>query len=213
VTDRSTEEKALRRIHGNGGRWAFSARDFADLGSRPTVDSALHRLERRGSIRRVIRGIYDRPQFSEVLSTELSPDLDQVAQALARKFGWRIQPSGAVAQNLLRLSTQVPARAVYLSDGPNRSYEVGRTALVFDHAALKEAGFKLPESRLIVQALKSLGQEHVTPEVISTIRAWLAPNLRARVLADTETATGWVYAALRRIAGRDTDGSSSESAA
>src|ERR1019366_636674 len=78
-------------------------------------------------------------------------------------------------------------------------YKVGRTALVFDHAALKEAGFKLPESRLIVQALKSLGQEHVTPEVISTIRAWLAPNLRARVLADTETATGWVYAALRRI--------------
>ena len=117
MTDRSTEEKALRRIHGNGGRWAFSARDFADLGSRPTVDSALHRLERKGSIRRVIRGIYDRPQFSEVLSTELSPDLDQVAQALARKFGWRIQPSGAVAQNLLRLSTQVPARAVYLSDG------------------------------------------------------------------------------------------------
>ena len=212
MTDRSTEEKALRRIHGNGKGWAFSARDFADLGGRPTVDSALHRLERKDSIRRVIRGIYDRPQFSEVLSTELSPDLDQVAQALARKFGWRIQPSGAVAQNLLGLSTQVPARAVYLSDGPDRSYQVGRTALVFEHTALKEAGFKLPESGLVVQALKSLGHEHVTPEVISKIRAWLAPNLRARVLADTETATGWVYAALRRIAGRDTDGSSRESA-
>ena len=76
----------------------------------------------------------------------------------------------------------------------------------FDQAALKKAGFKPPESRLIVQALKSLGQEHVTPEVISTIRAWLGPNLRARVLADTETATGWVYATPRRIAGRDTDG-------
>ena len=211
MTGPSTGEKARRRIHGNGGRWAFSARDFTDLGSRPTIDSALCRLERKGSIRRVIRGIYDRPQFSEVLSTELSPDLDQVAQALARKFGWRIQPSGAVAQNLVGLSTQVPARAVYLSDGPNRSYQVGRTDLVFEHTALKEAGFRLPESRLLVQALKSLGQEHVTPEVISTIRAWLAPNLRVRVLADTETATGWVYAALRRIAEKD-DGSSRESA-
>lgn len=212
MTDRSTEEKALRRIHGNGGRWAFSARDFADLGSRPTVDSALHRLAGKGSIRRVIRGIYDRPRFSEALSTVLSPDLDQVAQALARKFGWRIQPSGAVAQNLVGLSTQVPARAVYLSDGPNRSYQVGRTDLVFEHTALKEAGFRLPESRLLVQALKSLGQEHVTPEVISKVRAWLAPSLRARVLADTETATGWVYATLRRVAEKDTDGSSRESA-
>ena len=210
--DQSIEEKALRRIQRRGKGWAFSARDFADLGSRPTVDSALHRLERRNSIRRVIRGVYDRPQFSELLSTELSPDIDQVAQALARKFGWRIQPSGAVAQNLLRLSTQVPARAVYLSDGPNRSYRIGRTALVFDHTALKEAGFRLPESRLIVQALKSLGQEHVSQEVISKIREWLAPNLRARVLADTETATGWVYAALRQIAGKDTNGSSRESA-
>ena len=212
VTDRSTEEKALRRIHSNGEGWAFSARDFADLGSRPTIDSALHRLERKGSIRRIIRGVYDRPQFSAALSTELSPDLDQVARALARKFGWRIQPSGAVAQNLLRLSTQVAARAVYLSDGPNRSYQVGRSALVFDHTALKEAGFRLPESGLIVQALKSLGQEHVTPDAISKIRAWLPASLRARVLADTATATGWVYAALRQIAGKDTDGSSRKSA-
>ena len=209
--DQSIEGKTLRRVRRRGKGWAFSARDFADLGSRPTIDSALHRLQRRNSIRRVIRGVYDRPQFSELLSTELSPDIDQVAQALARKFGWRIQASGALAQNLLGLSTQVPARAVYLSDGPNRSYRIGRTALVFDHTGLKEAGFRLPESRLIVQALKSLGQKHVTPEVISKTREWLAPNLRARVLADTGTATGWVYAALRRIARKDARGAGCES--
>jgi hypothetical protein len=85
----------------------------------------------------------------------LSPDTDQVARALARKFNWRIQPSGATALNLLGLSTQVPARAVYLSDGPDRSYTVGNTGLDFEHTALKEVGFKLRESGLIVQALKS----------------------------------------------------------
>jgi hypothetical protein len=57
----------------------------------------------------------------------LSPDVDQVARAIARKFGWRIQPSGAIAANLLGLSTQVPARAAYLSDGPDRSYKIGNT--------------------------------------------------------------------------------------
>jgi hypothetical protein len=109
----------------------------------PTVDSALHRLEKRGEIRRVIRGIYDYPRFSKLLDQHLSPDIDQVARVLARKFRWRIQPSGATALNFLGLSTQVPARAVYLSDGPDRVYQVGNTALAFEHTALKESGVKL----------------------------------------------------------------------
>ena len=182
-----------------GGGWVFSPRDFLDLGGRPTVDSALHRMEKRSEIRRVIRGIYDYPRFSKFLDQNLSPDIDQVARALARKFRWRIQPSGATALNFLGLSTQVPARAVYLSDGPDRAYQVGNMALVFEHTALKESGVKLKESGLIVQALKSLGQERITPEVISKIRKWLPESLRAKVLADTKTTTGWVYSAIQQI--------------
>jgi hypothetical protein len=71
---------------------------------------------------------------------------------------------------------------------------------VFERTALKEAGFKLRESGLIVQAIRSLGPERVTPEVITKIRSWLPPSLRAKVLADTKTATGWVYATIQRIA-------------
>ena len=164
---------------------------LCDLGGRPTIDSALHRLAQKGQVRRVIRGISDYPRFSEFLGQQLGPDIDQVARAFARKFRWRIQPSGAVALNLLGLSTQVPARAIYLSDGPDRTYKLGNTSLVFEHTALKEAGFKLRESGLIVQALKSLGSERITPEIISKIRAWLPESLRKKVLADTKTATGW----------------------
>ncbi len=140
-----------------GGRVASlsSQADFADLGARSTIDSALHRREREGVIRRVIRGIYDYPRHMHgdtPSGDSTSPGYQpiRVAHALARKFAWRIQPNGATAQNLLGLSTQVPARAVYLSDGPDRSYTIGRTKLAFEHTALKEAGFKLPESRLIV---------------------------------------------------------------
>jgi hypothetical protein len=200
------ETKLSYRIRGNGGGWAFSPKDFLDLGGRPTVDSALHRLTQRGEVRRVVRGIYDYPRFSKLLGQQLSPDVDQVARAIARKFRWRIQPSGATAANLLGLSTQVPARAVYLSDGPDRSYKIGNTTLAFKHMALKEAGFKLKESGLIVQALKSLGSERVTPEVISKIRTWLPEPLRAKVLADTRTATGWVYTAIQQIANGDLHG-------
>jgi len=190
----------LSRIYGNGRGWAFSQADFADLGSRSAVDLALHRREKEGLIRRAIRGIYDYPRHSELLQKALSPDIDQVAYALARKFAWRIQPDGATAQNLLGLSTQIPARVVYLSDGPNRSYAVGKTALAFEHTALKEAGFKLRESRLLVQALKDLGEERISSNVISQVRKQFPPALLHKILLDTKTATGWVYAAIQRIA-------------
>jgi hypothetical protein len=194
------DTRILSRIYGNGRGWAFSQADFADLGARSTIDSTLHRREREGVIRRVIRGIYDYPRHSKALGGPLSPSIDQIAHAIARKFSWRIQPDGATAQNLLGLSTQVPARAVYLSDGPSRSYLVGRTKLAFHHTALKEAGFKLPESRLVVQALKAFGERRIPPKAITQIRRQFDPALRRRILRDTKTATGWVYAAVQKIA-------------
>ena len=202
----SIEDKIVSRIYGNGRGWAFSQADFADLGSRSAIDLALHRREREGIIRRVIRGIYDYPRDSKALRGPVSPDIDQVAHALARKFAWRIQPDGATAQNLLGLSTQVPARIVYLSDGPDRSYTVGKTLLAYEHTALKEAGFKLPESRLVVQALKAYGENRITRKIIAQVRKKFDRALRQRILIDTKTATGWVYAAIQEIAKEASNG-------
>lgn len=200
------EEKVVSRIYGNGRGWAFSQSDFADLGSRSAIDIALHRREKQHLIRRVLRGIYDYPRYSRMLESNVSPDVDQVANALARKFGWRIQPDGATAQNLLGLSTQVPARILYMSDGPARSYKVGKTSLAFEHTALKEAGFKLPESRLVVQALKSLGEERISSEIVSRLRERFDATLRSKILLDTKTATGWVYATIQELAKESSDG-------
>jgi uncharacterized protein DUF6088 len=98
-----TEQKVVSRIYGHGRGWVFSQADFSDLGARSTIDSCLHRLERQAVVRRVIRGVYHYPRHSAVLQTTVAPDVDQTAQALARKFAWRIQPDGATAQNLLGL--------------------------------------------------------------------------------------------------------------
>jgi len=198
--NKTVEDKILSRIYGNGRGWAFSQADFADLGTRSTIDSALNRREKEDLIRRVIRGIYDYPRHSDLLKKSISPDIDQVAHALARKFAWRIQPDGATAQNLLGLSTQVPARVVYLSDGPDRSYTIGKTSLAFEHTALKEAGFKLRQSRLLVQALRAYGEDRITPKILTQIRKQFDPVLRKKILLDTKTATGWIYAAIQEIA-------------
>jgi hypothetical protein len=197
----SLNNKAISRIYGRGRGWAFSPNDFVEDFGRDQIENALSGLCREGKIRRVYRGIYDYPKFSELLQQELSPDFDQVAQAFARKFNWRIQPSGDAALNLLGLSTQVPGRLVYLSDGPNRHYDIGNYTLEFKKSALKDVGFKYRESGLIVQALKVLGQERVDEAVITTLRKQLDETACKRVLKDTVTATGWVYETIKRVCG------------
>jgi len=163
------------------------------------IHQALSSLTKTGKIRRVCRGVYDYPRYSELLNRQLSPDLDQVAHALARKFNWRIQPSGDTALNLLGLSTQVPGRWVYLSDGPGRVYDVGSHTLVFKKSALKDVGFKYRESGLVVQALKALGREHVDQKVIQGIRKQLESKGCERILRDTRSVTGWIYDTIKRI--------------
>jgi hypothetical protein len=195
------EEKIVSRIYGRGRGWAFSANDFSTDFGRSTIDWVFYNLVDAGTIRRVHRGIYDYPKYSELLQQELSPDYDQVAQAFARKFNWRIQPSGDAALNLLGLSTQVPGRLVYLSDGPNRQYDIGNHTLEFKKSALKDVGFKYRESGLLVQALKALGQERVDDAVITTLRNQINETTCKRVLKDTVTATGWVYETIKQICG------------
>ena len=193
------ENKIVSRVYGRGRGWAFTKTDFVAEFGESNIHQALSSLTKTGKIRRVCRGVYDYPRYSELLNRQLSPDLDQVAHALARKFNWRIQPSGDTALNLLGLSTQVPGRWVYLSDGPGREYGVGSHALVFKKSALKDVGFKYRESGLVVQALKALGREHVDQKVIQGIRKQLESKGCERILRDTRSVTGWIYETIKRI--------------
>jgi len=202
----SIESKILSRIYGRGRGWAFSQNDFANLGSRSAIDWSMHQLVKKRKIRRVMRGIYDYPKYSEKLNQDLSPNIDKVAQAIARKFNWHIQPSGPAAQNILGLSTQVPGKYSYNSNGPDRNYTIGKTDLSFINTPTKEAEFKIHESAIIVQALKSFKENNITPLTIKTVRKWLNPNLRLKVLNDTRTVTGWVYEAIRKICRENSDG-------
>ena len=197
------ENKVLSRIYGNGRGWAFSQVDFSGLGARSAIDVSLHRLVARGTIRRVMRGVYDYPRDSKMLGRTLSPDMDQVARALARKFGWRIQPTGPAALNLLGLSTQVVARIAYLSDGPDRTYSVQGQELLFRHTVLKEAVFKLRQSSLLVQVLKTLGQDSITADTERKLRRFIRDDLRANFLKDTRTASGWIRDTILNICRED----------
>jgi len=186
-------------IAGHGRGWAFSSSDLLGRYSRQQADSLLSELAGQGKIRRVARGMYDYPGYSELLGKTLSPDIDQVARAYARKFNWRIEVAGETALNLLGLSTQLPASYVYLSDGPNRRYDILGQTLEFKKSALKNIGFKYRESMLIVQALKALGKEHVSPAITGKIRQQIESGQCEKILKDTKSVTGWIYEVIKAI--------------
>ncbi len=192
-------EKALYFIAGHRRGWAFSSSDLSSIFTRSEADDNLKYLAKIGKIRRINRGLYDYPKYSELLKQELSPDIDQVARAFARKFNWRIEISGDSALNLLGLSTQIVAKHIYLSDGPNRSYDILGTTLEFKKSALKEIGFKHKESSLIVQALKALGKNHITPKVIDKIRTQIETKMYNKILKDTQSSTIWIYETIKQI--------------
>lgn len=196
---KNLSESIFYFVAGHGRGWAFSSSDLAERFARQQIDNGLSDLAESNKIRRVARGLYDYPRYSDLLQKTLSPDIDQVANAYARKFNWRIEVSGESALNLLGLSTQIPAQYVYLSDGPSKSYDVMGTQLSFKKYTLKDIGFKHRESTLIVQALKAFGKDHLSAEIFAKIREQIAPKSHNKILRDTQGSTGWVYEAIKEI--------------
>ena len=195
----SVEKKILSKIYGHGRGWVFFAKDFSVDFSITNINSALSQLTRKNKIRRISHGMYDYPKYSKLLGRNLSPDHEQAARAFARKFNWRILPTGDAALNLLGLSTQMVGRFIYLSDGPSRSYEILGYNLEFKKTALKEVGFKHRDSGLIVQALKALGKERVSPETIFALRKQIAPEKYMKIQKDTKNVTGWIHDIIKEI--------------
>jgi hypothetical protein len=198
----SIESQTLARIRGDGPGSVFVPSDFLDLGSRQAVDLALHRLARKGTIRRLARGVYDFPKEHPVLGL-LWPAADAVARALAGRDRTRLQPAGAYAANLLGLSEQVPARAVFLTDGPSRTVRIGPTTIQLRRTTPRnmEAAGRL--SGLLMQALRELGHEHVTPERRRHLKRTLPADRRRELLKDLRLAPAWMHPIFRDLAGED----------
>ena len=190
----------VARIEQLGAGKAFSAKDFLDIASRTMIDVTLASLAQSGKIRRIRRGLYDVPKINPALGGELSPDIDEAAQAIARRQRWKIVPEGAWAANLLGLSTQVPAKIIYLTDGPNNEVLIGRRSIHFKHARPKAMAGLEGKFALVVQALRYLGKEGVGAREIETLRRTLSPAEKRRLVKDTRFGVDWIYEVAKKIA-------------
>lgn len=196
----TAKNKILARIYGRGRGWSFSPNDFMPDFKRFEIDNSLRDLLKEGKIRRIMQGVYDYPLYSELLNKNVAPDMEQVAYALARKFGWRIQPTGDTALNYLGLSTQMLGQSVYLSDGPSKTYEIDGQKLDFKHTLLKEAALKNHNSALVVQSLKAMGEENISSEFLEKLRDKFSLEEWKKIKTDAAKAIGWVYKCISRIA-------------
>ena len=182
----------------------FVAPDFADIADTATIRQGLKRLYQSGIIRRIIRGIYEKPKYSKLLDEYVAADPDAVAKALARCYHWTIAPCGNTALNLLGLSTQVTAVWSYISDGPYKTYEWNSTKLEFKHRTNKEITGLSYMTSLVIQALKTLGRTNVTPEIIQTLSEKLSEAEKQACLKEATESTDWVYDTIRKMCGGDT---------
>jgi hypothetical protein len=196
----SVMNNVVRRIYGHGRGWVFTKKDLIDCGSSVAVEKSLPRLRDKGIIRLVLRGVYDYPRISKLFKGPTSPEPDKIAQAIARNNGWSIYPSGETAQNLLGLSTQVPGKYIYFTDGQSKKYTWSGGELIFRRRAIKETAQLSARTALLVQALKSLGKENVDQKVVSRLSKEYAPKEIKVALREARYATGWVYETIKTIA-------------
>lgn len=198
--EKTTNLKLIRdRINRSDIGTVYVAVDFVDISDKTSVNAYLARLVDEGLIRRVLRGVYDKPEYNDFLEEYVAPSPDKVANAIARNFGWTIVPCGDTALNLLGLSTQVPAAWVYVSDGTYKEYTYDNTTIQFKGTTNKEVSKLSYKTALTVQALKALGKDKIDDMVISRLGKLLSAEEKQTMLEEAKAATSWIYEYIKQI--------------
>jgi hypothetical protein len=163
--------------------------DFRGMGTDTAIRKSLSRLTKKGQLSRLAQGIYYIPKTDPVLG-ELLPSAEQVAQKVADKEKVHIYPTGVYALNRLGLSTQVPTKLVYLTDGVPRLLTIGKMKVRFKPTTPKKLALKGPISRLVVLALDELDTTQQDPERDRKLRALLLQEDPKKLKHDLQLAPG-----------------------
>lgn len=196
-------QEIKQRICSSENGSVFIPSDFFDITDAVKVNVSLSRLENENTIRRILRGVYEYPEYNDFLGEIVAPSPNKVAQALARNYGWTIIPCGDTALNLLGLSTQVPAIWSYVSDGTYKDYKFDKITIKFKRTTNKEISKITYKTALIIQALKALGKGKINSTVIEKISSGLNSNEKKNMLIEAKHITAWIYETIKEVCKRD----------
>ena len=197
-------DQIKNRIENLSNEKVFINNDFLDIAGNETVRRTLNQLVSEGKIKRVTNGFYYNPRYSELIGEYEEVTIHEVALAIARKYNWDIAPFNSTALNLLGLSTQVPTHYKYISSGRYKEYKIGDTTLEFKKVNPGEIANMSLKTATVIQAIKSLGKENITDQVIQKIRENLTEKERTDLMDDAKSVPSWIYEVIREISeGKD----------
>lgn len=197
----SIDDKIVIKIRKARRGSLFFTEDFLSFGTAKTVSKVLERLVVKNDISRVARGIYARPEIDPVIGA-ITPGIEAIATAIAKRDKARIVPTGAYALNRMGLSTQVPLNVVYLTDGTSRKVKIGKRTITFKHASPKNVSTIGEISTLAIQALRTIGKDKVAVEEIEKIQQYLKKEKPTHLQHDYRLAPEWIRKIMQPVLSR-----------
>lgn len=174
-----------------------AAKSLLHLGNRATVDQALSRLVKRGTLLRAGRGLYVRPVASRFGAHP--PSVEKLVEAVAAQQGETIASNGAAAANALGLTTQVPVRTVYLTTGPNRTLHLGLQTVELRHAPRWQLTMAHRPAGEAVRALAWLGASKAEA-ALRTIKRKLPPEAFEELVSAGHLLPPWLAQSVSKLA-------------
>ncbi len=166
--------------------------DFRSLGTDVAVRKSLSRLAKEGTIMRLTSGVYYKPKVDPILGP-IRPSAERVVEVLAKKEKIKVKPAGAYAVHKLGLTTQVPTKLTYITDGSPRLLKIGKQSVVLKSTTAKKLSLKGQYSSLLIQALEEIGTENLPAETEKRIQEILVLEKPADLNHDLELATGKIH--------------------
>ena len=136
-----------------GGSRVWVPTDFAQLATRDAVDKTLQRLVAGGELRRIDRGLYDKPVPNKLTHRPNPPDYRAVVEAIARRDRLRLLVDGMTAANDLGLTDAVPARVTIHTDARRKTVTLDNLTIEFKPTAPSKLYWAGRPAMRVVQAL------------------------------------------------------------
>ncbi|TAL83753.1 MAG: hypothetical protein EPN62_09895 [Candidimonas sp.] len=182
--------------------------DFSQLGSRDAVDKALQRLVTASQLRRIDRGLYDRPKVNSLTKQATPPDYRAVVDAIARRDQLRLLVDGMTAANDLGLTDAVPANVIIHTDARRRAIQLDNLTITFKLTAPSRLYWAGRPAMRVVQALYWLKDTLPAdkPRIVKRLSKLLNDSvqgeaMRQDLLAGFHTLPAWMQAIVRELPG------------
>ncbi len=188
----NTKNKIENKIKSAKPKTILFTEDFREFGSPAAVKTALHRLVQNKVLHRLGRGIYAKAEYSKFIDKEILPSFEEVAVAIAQRDNARIIPTGSYALYALGLSTQIPMKIVYLTDGTPRKIEIGKAVILFKRTSPRNLSYRGELSTLVVQALKEIGNGNITDDEEKKLIGFLKKGNYNKLKHDIAIAPQWI---------------------